>query len=153
MHTRSRRTVFNSIGAEWERQRARNRPVDAECHRRPLSFQSGLTPLRVPGAGCGRQAENVNRTGDGMAARDVDSAIAALSISGRPEVDAHPERCRCLLAPASLARAATGWDEGANLMCGSKRSIWDAVCAYWDFTAAGHLVQVMCYRPRAVFSF
>jgi len=36
--------------------------------------------------------ENVNRLGEGASARDVDSAIAALSVSGQPEVDAHPER-------------------------------------------------------------
>lgn len=38
------------------------------------------------------QGENVNRLGEGASARDVDSAIAALSVSGQPEVDAHPER-------------------------------------------------------------
>ena len=39
------------------------------------------------------QAENINRQGDGVSARDVDSAIAALSVSGQPAADPHPERC------------------------------------------------------------
>ena len=79
-----------------------------------------------PSAGRGRQAENVNRTGSGVMARDVDSAIAALSVSGRPEVDAHPERCGSLAAPALFGRPASAGflTPSAPIDVSFKRSKW-----------------------------
>ncbi len=76
----------------------------------------------------------MNRLGEGVLARDVDSAIAALSVSGQPEVDAHPERwaivddssyCHLLLRLRQLCCSAfTELSDAPTHAGGKRRPTW-----------------------------